>query len=928
MDIEEDNEIELINNKSEEELLNYKYKNKTIRDIIDAIKKNISPYGDIYWTNSNEVYILMDKSLRELEIIFPNPIVVKYEVIKRLTNKKQLFMDLKVFSTLQIDEFLKTKHFKNPTFEIQNRSYNYFESKFKLKFINKNLTIKNIMNDYQLYQHFNIINKDEIIKREDLSTYFNEYFIYPISLDKGASFVYYESKSRDNLYNDLIEFINHPSIYIFKISGPPNDGKSTTLLYLSRNFINIIYLNVKCLEVLYSKEEYSKYLNLLIYEFGRIKFSNTKQSLSFENIFNDNIKQPYWKIIEELCLYLKKEHIKATIIFDEYKDKRIHFPSFKNITDFFNTDLKIILCSSINDKEIENEVINTITKFKGNPSLNLENQDYYFYYSDLIDTENLEKKNEIYNNIFFLDEMENYSKSFGIELEVYLFNIYRNVNKDLYFNEDLYILYMIPLKYCKLIFKGNIFEFKYRYKIIEEIVNKNISKINTQDYFEKKLYNKNEFYDKMKADFFEFSACESLKQIKDSLFDQKISYSLNVKSIEKMEFDKNNIDLNDYLENNENEINVMSFDEIKLDEKYEDLIDKEITCDENEKKNIEVEENEKDIHFYFKTNCENEKKIFSKKKRLRIEEEENINNQKSKSKKSKKEKSEIDEKEMKTYIEFNEDFKNEGIILNQTDMNGKVLDVGFLVGPLDEKEFIGIQIKFDEFNSYKLSKSSIKNKIQQLLVNCYKNLQIKIKKWHYIFCMYYNDLDDFKYNTSLKSNCEEGDIHYIFYNPVNNLFYDRNFSKLSKINLDYRSNLDNDSNSNPYIILKDCGYLENYSKQREDFSTKIAIDEKFFGYNKEDILQKIKNLNMNNYEFDFICKFKYELNFHLPTPQNSYFFLLKGENNNLFYYYNLDGILKCGQLESKEEIKPIKIIKYIEIEDDSIFYVLKITKNN
>ena len=85
---------------------------------------------------------------------------------------------------------------------------------------------------------------------------------------------------------------------------------------------------------------------------------------------------------------------------------------------------------------------------------------------------------------------------------------------------------------------------------------------------------------------------------------------------------------------------------------------------------------------------------------------------------------------------------------------------------------------------------------------------------------------------------------------------------------------------------------------------------------------------MNNYEFDFICKFKYELNFHLPTPQNSYFFLLKGENNNLFYYYNLDGILKCGQLESKEEIKPIKIIKYIEIEDDSIFYVLKITKNN
>ena len=287
---------------------------------------------------------------------------------------------------------------------------------------------------------------------------------------------------------------------------------------------------------------------------------------------------------------------------------------------------------------------------------------------------------------------------------------------------------------------------------------------------------------------------------------------------------------------------------------------------------------------------------------------------------------------MKTYIEFSEDFKNAGIILNQTDMNGKTLDIGFLIGPSDKKEFIGIQIKFYGNNFHlkeKPTRISIKNKIQNILVNCYKNLQIKIQKWHYIFCMYYNDLDNFKYNTSLKSACDEADIEYIFYNPVTKKFYDRNFSELYKINLHYRSNLDNNSNSNPFTILKDIGYLENYSKQRENLITKITEDEKIFGYNKEEILEKIKKLNnIKNCEFDFVCKFKYENDFHLPAPQNSYFFLLKGEDNNLFYYYNLENKFKSGQIESNKEYKPTKIFRYIEIEDNSIFYVLKIRVNN
>ena len=662
MDIE-DNGIEYINNKSEEKLLDYIYKNKSIRDILDACKKKIFPYEDIYWTKINDVIILRNNFGKELEIIFPNPIVVKYELIKSSANNNKIFIDQKVFSTIQINEFLKGKQFKNPIFEIENINYNYYESKFELNEINKEFTIKYIVNDYQLNQNFNVIRKDESIKREDLSIYFDEYFKYPKLLDKESSFDYYESKNRKILYNNLIRFQNNQSIYKFKITGPSNEGKSTTLLYFSRELTNIVYLNIKCLEVLYNNKEYSKYLNILMYEFGRIKFNNDKQASSFETIFNENIKEPYWTIIEKLCEHLKKENIQATIIFDQYKENYMHFSSIKKTTDFFNTKLKIIVCSSINDKDIGFEVIKTINQFKGNPSFNLENQDYYFYYSDLVDTVDFKEKYEKFNNNFYelfdynpkyidllrekgydrikdgiIDKMRFNSKSFGVKLEVYLFNIYRNVNKDLCFNEDSSLLYMIPLKYCTLNFKGNNFEIKYRFKLIEDIVINKIKEINTEDYFEKKLYNDNEFYGKMKGDFFEFSACERLKQIKDSLFDQKILYSLNVKNIENMEFDKNNVELKEYLENNKN--NVFSFEETDLDKKFEELIDKRKN-NLSDIKNIEVGENEKDIIYYTQSAFDKEKEILLQKKKKRKEEEEKEEAKKKEKKEEKKDNSKI-----------------------------------------------------------------------------------------------------------------------------------------------------------------------------------------------------------------------------------------------------------------------------------------------
>ena len=91
---------------------------------------------------------------------------------------------------MQIDEVIKAKQFKNPTFKIQKINYNYYESKFELNEINEEFTIKYIKIDYLLYQHFNIIIRDEMIQKYALSKYFDEYFIYSELLNKELSITY------------------------------------------------------------------------------------------------------------------------------------------------------------------------------------------------------------------------------------------------------------------------------------------------------------------------------------------------------------------------------------------------------------------------------------------------------------------------------------------------------------------------------------------------------------------------------------------------------------------------------------------------------------------------------------------------------------------------------------------------------------------
>ena len=191
---------------------------------------------------------------------------------------------------------------------------------------------------------------------------------------------------------------------------------------------------------------------------------------------------------------------------------------------------------------------------------------------------------------------------------------------------------------------------------------------------------------------------------------------------------------------------------------------------------------------------------------------------------------------------------------------------------------------------YEITKDSIKNKIQPILVNCLKNFDIRIVEWHYIMCLYYNVDDDYQFSSKLVNNCNNNDLEYIFYNPVNNKFYYSDKTELNKIILNKKTNIDLFSKVNPYLILQDNGFLKDYLNQAHDDSILVSKADSIFNLDYELFLTNTKNVIGKDIEV--ICKFELDKESHFPIPKNSVL-LLFSDGLNLIYYYNMNNQLNC-----------------------------------
>ena len=600
--------------------LELKIKEFTIKNIIDSYEKGIS-LKDILIRVSPDKNILEinDLDLNFLGIIFKEPIKVVYEKAI-IDGIYYTLIDEQVYSNKQISSSLEKYNVVSPIIiDNENRPTNYYESLYSLfwNIRKKEINIINSFKECKLKENKVILLNKINFNKVDLSKYFDEYFIYP--QDK-TEFIYYPTPNRKILEENCSLLINNKKITQFKITGPSGEGKSISLLYYSRCSFNKIYLNLKTIYNLYSPLTIEKYLDLLIYEFGRLNFKDTTKKASFEKAFNKYSINNFWELLEQLSQILKGQ--KIVFILDQFKDKYVDKKYFAKIKENLKENLKIIISSSINDHEIGNQAANSLIKHKDeNFKLTEDNQNDYFYCSDLVYINDLkrlfdikdEKKIKLYDYfswnpkyIYLIDKkekskddlqdqiitkMKEHSSNLGIDFELYIFNIYLRINRET--NYDILPLKTLSLKYCKLQLGKESFKVSYKYPIIKIIIDELIKDIDVKKYFNNKNYEDNELYSNLKGYFFEYAAIKQINLIKDQLFEEPIEYSLTVENI---------INIKQYEEKNKKDYNADTFkmlieelnntntsrQEITRKDLLEDnlkLVNEELTIREKEKNN-------------------------------------------------------------------------------------------------------------------------------------------------------------------------------------------------------------------------------------------------------------------------------------------------------------------------------------------------------
>ena len=830
--------------------------NKTL-DEIKSMLDNNQYYFDKYEINKykNCFFIFDPNDVQNIEYIFNKPIKIIYKNVLINNNFIDLVED-NVISSIQITETLK-KYNINGEFINEDGNYiEYNDNKFNLIYLFNNFNnITFYNNNYvilkleELKIPINI--EDNEFKLEEISKNFNNYFKYYDSNLKKLK--YFNSDNRKIFLQNLQKFYLNNNLHYFKISGPSDIGKSTSLLLFSRTFSNILYFNIETLLYMYQSNDKKPMISLFISELSRI-FLNKNEKENLIKFFYQLLNKTPWNIIYYLMKYLQKFHI--LFIFDQFKIKNIDEEILNNIYKLIeneNNKLQIVFCSSINENNIRNEIIKTIKKFNGNPKeLNFETQYYYFYIDSLFEI-NFLKENYINNENIELYSLFNYSdkyikklisiknqtnytklnhiknhilekinKNYGLRS---IINLESYINRELiYSEENLEILKSTPLKYYSLSLNKNHFIIKYLFPFIEKISNDYINITELNDYFIKRKFNQLENQNN-KGNYFERIVKEKIRET-DNFLPIKIDYNLLTNKI-------------------------IDFSEI-----------------ENEYLNV---------HNYIKDNLnENDKNYFLGRKKNKD-------------------------------FESNE-FKNGNILIDQKMINGPVIDLGFMYGQKNNKTFIGFQMKFYDRKSRMTSKDKKKFNKKEILKSLKKmnskldDYDIKIENFHYFFISFYDSENNY-FNKSFFNDCNKKGIEHLFYDPIKKLFFDYKFEQYKNINLNEKTNL-SENEINPSCIF----YIK-HVKLINDLSIKyLNLDEDniFFKYLSKNIcINLIKNKYLNIIKkIDFIGIYNITNGILFPLPKKGYGELIKTKDNNFILYINIKNFLYCN-LITKNDITDI-----------------------
>ena len=939
---------------------------------------------DYHVLKGKKSFVLKEKRKeKKIYLFFLNPITITFKNVY-FNGEIQDFIKDNIYSSIQIEEYFNSLNISNPEVIINNSKEFYWKAKINIdRFIEDDKLF--IYNNIFVYNEY--VNNDNIINDnkkqfnpETLTKYFYNYFLYNIK--NNEQFEYYYTQNREDLYSFLTFLLFNDDVHFFKFCGPTSTGKSTTLLKFSRDFNSIIYLNLKVIYQLEQEQKNVDCYNLIIYEFGRLEFENMDYLNKFKNfLITDCQNKSSIDIIYNIMEFIKEQN--CIIIFDQFKIKYIKKSYFDKIENLINSSsLKLIICSSINDKDIRDEVIKTITYFKGNPKdLDHFSQYYYFYFAQNFFEKKSSNENELDDLIQLFDYKPKYkflllnskniqntikdikmkiiSKinsffSFEKDLDLckILLNIKNKINSKLDYEQFSIIIQKVPLKYYTLKLEEEYFEIHYAFNFMQVIEKDSITQKECMDYFQKKKYLLDKSFDgKVKGEYFEMSAKFYIEY--QNVLPTKIDYKISVKNIVNMEI----------LENEDNNLGKLIYNSKiegpKIVKKSLEKEEEEILLVNNmlNAKNIDSKQKldikygkKKNIEYYLMNQALNYKKEKEKKKEEKKEEEKSG---KKKEPKKKTEKGFIKtnekndntlmskkrnrEKKVKYYIN-NIDGNN--ILINQEDVNGKTLDQAFIFGEKDNKKFLGLQMKclsnkVEHFTSLKsIKKENIKQNCQNILLRCKLDLNITIKEWHYILVAYYNKNESENvYCKQLESHCKSNDLEIVYFNPEEQQLYNKEFKKIQNIEISNKSNLDYDfPESNPYNVIyndETNDLINSYYNERikklntESYYEKENINNSFIRW-----LQAINKNSVELVKFlKSICGNKlklidiYELNnkFSIPSPSKNYMFLFKNKNKTNCVCYYRKNELKAFDLENEKDIIILHLSSYIDIEEKYFF---------
>ena len=518
--------------------------------------------------------------------------------------------NIEAFTSLDIDNYMKLNKL--------NINDLYFKNLNNIKYIDKIENLAAFLKNNELeikkkepipsLEHKKKLSYDNDYTPEEYSKYFYEYFIYEDMSKKNEKFIFEKNEIREIILYNLLNLRTDNKLNIFKLTGPSSIGKSITLFKICHSCVNMAYINLKVMNKY--KDNFNTLYRIILTELERFNIIN------YLNELNDLIKKnyennsSYSKLLINIMKYLNnlKEEKKIFIfIFDQFKYKYIEDGFFEEIKKM--KKIKIVQCSSINDKIMREECIKSwLCKGKKIQYLNDDNQNYYFYFNSIYNVKNkklkLEEKDKKIMSKFsyfpkylklyeekedknkFMEDIKShidnkisqYCANSKIDKTLLLTNL-RFIIKNEYFYEKLgEIIIYVPLKYFTINFSDNTFTVKPIFPFMKTIINHKLEEKECKDYFEKGLYKINTIEaDNVKGYYFEAYVKFAIKNL---VFPENKNYELvmlkDISSMEKIIDD--NDDLFEDEENNNSElnldsINILSNEEDKISELHFDSLD-------------------------------------------------------------------------------------------------------------------------------------------------------------------------------------------------------------------------------------------------------------------------------------------------------------------------------------------------------------------